>query len=133
MQRIDEGITGHAKLDALQRDGATTLWTGEQRGAGLRWRTRNAIGVAWIVTGERVKEQRAILGAPSDGSNVIERPAQRDHTVATDTSIGRLETGRATTRRGNADRAAGIAANRAQAHARDHRSRRAAAGATGDA
>src|SRR5207244_2066129 len=88
----------------------------------------DAIGVAWIVAGNGVKDDGAIFRAASYRPHMIERPAQGNDAMAADTPIGWLETGGATAGRGNTDRATSISADGPQAHAGYDSRRRAATG-----
>src|SRR5207249_4357214 len=75
----------------------------------------------------------AILRTTPHWPNMVKRPTERNDAIATYAPIGRFEAGNATTRSRNADRAACIAAKRAQTHTGRYSRRRATAGATRDA
>ena len=62
-----------------------------RRGRDERLRRRRRI--ARVVAGDRVEDQRRVVGRPGHRPTVVERPGERDDAGAADPAIGRLESG----------------------------------------
>src|SRR5947207_10389616 len=81
----------------------------------------------------RREHECRVANTPRHWSHVIERPAQRQHTIRRDQSACWLETGDPTARGGNANGAACVGPDRSASELRGHGDRRATARAAGDA
>src|ERR1051326_8102904 len=62
-----------------------------------------------------LQQQLRVVHCAGDGTDVVERPCQRNHILDADASIGRFETDDAALRRGQAYRAGGIGTQRGRA------------------
>ncbi len=81
-------------------------------------------GVVRIVAGDHLQQAAASSSAVRpNGPDLIERRGERDHAVARDAAVGRLDADDAAERRRLADRAAGVGAERAGAQRRRRRPR----------
>ena len=90
-------------------------------------------GVAGVVAGDGVEHEGGVLDGAGERADVVERPGKRDHAAAPDAAVGRLEADDAAEGGGEADRATGVAAERAEGGAGRDRGGAAAGAATGHA
>ena len=79
-----------------------------------------------VVAGDGVEQHRRIFDRAAERADLVERGRKRDQAVAGYRAIGRLEADHAAERRGLADRAAGVRAERKRHLARRNDRRRAA-------
>ena len=79
--------------------------------------------VARIVAGDRVQGQRGVAHRAGQRAHVVQAVAERQHTVAAHAAVGRLQPDGPAKRRGDANRAAGIAAHGHEDHLRSPRRR----------
>ena len=86
-----------------------------------------------IVARHRGSQQRGVLDGVRQRPERIERERQRHDAREADEPVRRLEPGEAAKRRGNANRASCVGADRGGRESARHRNRRAAARAAGDA
>src|SRR5258705_481168 len=77
------------------------------RGAIIGPRRGGAGGVGGIVPSHRREQDGAILGAPGERADMVERIGEGEDAVAADAAIGRLQPGDAAIGGGQADGAAG--------------------------
>ena len=89
--------------------------------------------VAGVAPLHRRQQQRRVGDVAGQRAALVERGGEGDHPVARDRAVGRLQADDPAERRGLADRAAGVGADRAGREAARDRRRRAAGGAAGDA
>ncbi len=69
-------------------------------------------GVARVLAGHRLQEQRGVGRVARERARLVERGGEGDHAVAADRAVGRLEPDDPAQRRRLADRAAGVGADR---------------------
>ena len=112
-------LDGH-RGDAHAADGGI----GGERRLDVEARRAERRRVARIGAGHRRGEQRRVLHRMRERPDRIERRRQRHRAVEADEAVGRLEAGQAAQRGGNADRAAGVGADRRRHQARRRRRRR---------
>ena len=91
---------------------AQALHPGVETGAEVRHRHISGAGVAWIVAGDRLQHDGAVLDIPGQRAAIVHRPGQRQDAALADAAIGRLDAGDAAEGGRQADRAAGVAAHR---------------------
>jgi len=89
-------------------------------------RPRARGGVERVRARHRLQHERAVLRGARHRPEVIVRPGERHAARAAHPAIGRLESGDAAGRRGQADRSAGVGADRAVREPRGHRHTRSA-------
>ena len=95
-------------------------------------RLLRAHGIAPIVAGDGGEQQRAVRSAARERPDGVERMRKRHRAVARHPAPGRLQAGDAAGGGGQAHRATGVGAERAEHQARGDRGARAARGAAGD-
>ena len=127
-----EVLAWQAEALAAQRSRRLVV-VGRERGQGRRDRLGRRRRVAVVATGDRVEEGRRVAGVAPERADLVERARERHDPVATDPAVGRLHPDHAAQRRGLADGAAGIGADRQRRVVGRHGRRRASAAAAGDA
>ena len=88
--------------------------------------------VAGVVADEVTQQQRRVGDRARQRTALVQRGGERDHAVAGDRAVGRLQSDDAAQRRRLTDRPAGVRADRPRREAGRHRSRRPSAGAAGN-
>ena len=101
---------------------------GVDPGHHVRHRHVDRARVATVVTGHRGHHQRGVDDVAAERSHMVERPRQRRDTDPRGAAEGRLEADGAAQRRRDADRSAGVAAERDMHDAGTYRSPRTSAG-----
>ncbi len=98
-----------------------------KRGAVVGRRVGQAARVERIVAGDGAQQDRRIGDRARQRANMVERSRERADAMQTHAPVGRLQAHHAAVGGRDADRATGVGADRAPAHAGRHRRRRAAA------
>ena len=121
---------------AVLRQGEADLQAGDaalERGLVVRHRLLAGGRIVGIVAGDRGQHPRIVAHGAGERADMVEPPRARDGAGAADPAVGRLHADHAAGGGRQADRAAGVGAQRAIDHARGDRGARAARAAAGDA
>ena len=124
LDKLGERLAHH-RFDHASRPGARTKAKRGGSGGSLaavggerRARERPRVGVLGVEPGKHLGEQRRVLDAAREHTDMIERARQHQRTGARNEAMGRLEADHAAERRRPDHRAVGLRADRARHHVR---------------